>query len=34
MQQCRVEEGVMQMLFRRIKDVAKALQETKPVVIA
>ena len=34
MQQCRVEEGVMQMLFRRIKDVAKALEETKPVVIA
>ena len=34
MQQCRVEEGVMQMLYRRIKDVAKALQETKPVVIA
>ena len=34
MQQCRVEEDVMQMLFRRIKDVAKALQETKPVVIA
>ena len=34
MQQCRVEEGVMQMLFRRIVDVAKALEETKPVVIA
>jgi len=34
MKQCRVEEGVMQMLFRRIKDVANALHETKPVVIA